>query len=674
MTRIVRRDLPALLPATALVGVLLWWALDGGGYATTTWLPGTLALLGLLVVVLAAAPRRRPAPGAVLALGAIAAYTAWSYLSVTWADNQGVALEGSHRTLLFAACFALGVAIPWTVTAARAALVLAALALTAVALVTTVRLGAPSAPDLFIDARLASPVGYQNADAALWTVGAALALLLAGRREVWAPVRPVLLAGGGVQLALAVLAQSRGWVFALPVIALVLVAATPNRVRLALFALPVAAAVALALEPLLEPFRVAGGVTPGTADAELAVAAADARSAILLVGAGLLAAGAAAVAIDARVTPSARVRQASGRVAAALAAVALVAGAAIAFAATDGAPGQRVADAWADFRDFEQPDGGASRFESLGSTRYDFWRVGWELAGDHLLAGIGQDNFAQPYLERREAGEEPRWTHSLELRLLVHTGLVGALLFAAFLAGVAWAAWRRLRAAPPVAAVAAAGLAPLVVWLVHGSVDWLWEVPVLSAAALAFAGMVAALPAHDAGEPGALAVPRRWPRAARVATAAAGAALGLVAALAVTAAWVADHDVEVAARDWPADPDAALRRLDRAADLDPLDAEPLVVEGTIEMYRDRPERARAAFAEAVERTPRDWLPRFQLGLAASATRDVAGARAAFEAARARSPRDPLIALALRRLDSDRRLSYRTAVAYLQARVERRLGG
>mgnify|MGYP006213450961 CR=1 FL=1 len=42
---------------------------------------------------------------------AFAAYVAWSYVSVLWADDQGVAWEGSHRTLLYFACFALSAAI-----------------------------------------------------------------------------------------------------------------------------------------------------------------------------------------------------------------------------------------------------------------------------------------------------------------------------------------------------------------------------------------------------------------------------------------------------------------------------------------------------------------------------------------------------------------------------------
>ena len=107
----------------------------------------------------------------------------------------------------------------------------------------------------------------------------------------------------------------------------------------------------------------------------------------------------------------------------------------------------------------------------------------------HPVGGLGQDNFTDYYLPRRHTQEEPAWVHSLELRLLAHTGLVGFILFAIFLVAALTAALRtRRRGDALMRAAAGAGLMALVVWLIHGSVDWFWEMPALSGPALGFLG------------------------------------------------------------------------------------------------------------------------------------------------------------------------------------------
>ncbi len=75
---------------------------------------------------------------------------------------------------------------------------------------------------------------------------------------------------------------------------------------------------------------------------------------------------------------------------------------------------------------------GVQRFADLGSGRYDFWRVAVNGFVAHPVGGLGQDNFAQAYVAARHTSEEPAWIHSLELRLLAHTGAVGFALFVAF--------------------------------------------------------------------------------------------------------------------------------------------------------------------------------------------------------------------------------------------------
>ena len=76
-----------------------------------------------------------------------------------------------------------------------------------------------------------------------------------------------------------------------------------------------------------------------------------------------------------------------------------------------------------------------SHFAVAGTERYDIWRVSFDALLAHPIGGLGQDNFVNYYYTHRHTSDEPRWTHSFELRLLAHTGLVGFILMAVALGG-----------------------------------------------------------------------------------------------------------------------------------------------------------------------------------------------------------------------------------------------
>ena len=142
---------------------------------------------------------------------------------------------------------------------------------------------------------------------------------------------------------------------------------------------------------------------------------------------------------------------------------------------------------------------GSRLTSGLGSNRYDFYRVALNEFVAHPLVGIGADNFQQQYLVHGRSDETPHYPHSVELRTLAQTGLVGALLAlvglgAALLAGVRAALASIARRADPLGgAVAAAALGGFAYWLVHGSVDWFWEFAGLGAPAFALLGLACAL-------------------------------------------------------------------------------------------------------------------------------------------------------------------------------------
>jgi len=654
--------------------VFSWWMLDDGGYFPASWLPGTALALCLVAVAVFAGAARRPRRAAVLALAAMALYTAWSFASTSWADAPGPAMEGSQRTLLYLACFGLFALLRWTPRAAMWMLGAFVAIATAAGLLTLLRAaGAEDPAQLFVEHRLAAPLGYQNASAALWTMAAMPAMVLAASRHVGMFLRPLLLGSAPLLLGLAVLAQSRGWLFTLPLVLLLTLAVSPARARLVVLALlPVAGALAVAGGDLLEPYRV-GGQLPPAETAHLVRPAIDAAvRSLLLVSGVLVLAGAAFVWVERFVTarrePSTRPRRVSPRLAVAAAAALLASGTILGVALTDGHPVERVEGAWTEFKEVDLSSDDGSRFTSVGGQRYDFWRVAIDQWADHPLGGLGQDNYALAYVRERGTAAEPRWVHSLPLRLLAHTGLVGALLFLTFVIATLVAAtrpWLRERTSGAARLAGAVALLPATVWLVHGSVDWLWEYPALTGPALAFAGIAVALGDRaraEADPPLAFAVSRR--------AAVAAAGFALVGLAIVVPTYIAARDVREASRRWPEDPAIALARLDRAATLNPLDVQAPLVEASIAVSTGDLGRAQRALADAAEREPGNWFVRFAQGLVASARDTPRAAAQHLRAAQGLNPREGLIDEALRRAGRARPMRLDEALARLARRVER----
>ena len=235
------------MPALAALALFVVWATSQAGYPVTHWAPGGLIVLVLLAIALAivrAARRGGAAPGEV-ALGALAAYTALSYLSILWAAVPGDAWEGANRTLLYLLVFALFAC--WRQRGASAALLLCAwtLAMIALAAFAALHLDAAGAARACRRCCRAGawhyPSGYPNANAAQWLMAFWPALLLARSERLPWGLRG-LLAGGAVLLAeVALLSQSRGSLYATPVMLVLVFALLPGRTRTFALLVPVAA-------------------------------------------------------------------------------------------------------------------------------------------------------------------------------------------------------------------------------------------------------------------------------------------------------------------------------------------------------------------------------------------------------------------------------------------------
>jgi tetratricopeptide (TPR) repeat protein len=152
-----------------------------------------------------------------------------------------------------------------------------------------------------------------------------------------------------------------------------------------------------------------------------------------------------------------------------------------------------------------------------------------------------------------------------------------------------------------------------------------------------------------------------------------GAVGGLVAAASITAPWLADRAIQRAALEWPTAPQQAFDRLDRAASLNPLSQRPFTIAGSIALRRDDLDRADAAFARALQRTPDDAYAALERGAIASSRGEDERAVALLGRAVALDPRNDLARDALR----SARAGERVDVAELNDEIlrrARRLGG
>lgn len=674
--RLLRGDALPLLPAAVLVAVVIAWIATGGGYESQPaldvgyepdpWYLGGIALVALLCTTAFGMGRIRMPRASKIACAALFGYVLWSFASVLWAHDQGAAFLGSDRALVYFAAFLTFAILPWRDTTARLAMGALIGGIGAIAIVTVAKLATASSPGpLYLGARLAYPLGYFNADAVMFMGAAAGAIALAARRTTPAVLRVVGLSLAALCLQLAVLSQSRGWLFSAPIVLALMLLLIPGRLRLLLFALAAGLATAVVAPALLDVYGKAtpGGETLGQPrlNAVLHAQGNHAVKAMLVADIVLAVLATAAVIFDRRLQLSPQAQRRLDRTSRVAAVAVALAGATAALIAIHGDVIGRIERAWKSFAHTPSPTGGgSSHFTTLASNRSDIWRVALHEFAHNPLGGLGQDNFAASYIRLRHTYEQPRWTHSMELRLLAHTGLVGGLLFAAFLLAALTAALHGRRGVERT--TAGILLVFLVVWLVQGSIDWFWEYPALSVPALAFTAAAGAL-----GRVAPLPAPARHRRLSIVAALAA-VLLGIGALLALAIPFVAARRAREATVVWPSQPTHAYEEARSASNLMPFDPQLYLLGGSIALNLGEYPRARAWLVEAESHDDQNWLTPFALGLVEGEEGRLKGAKAQLSRAEVLNPLEPAVGAALSRVRERHPLSFAEAQALLAPHI------
>lgn len=542
---------------------------DGGFYPR----PWGWAALGLACAAVAAAMAYREllvSRRAVLLLALLSALGVWIAASLVWTRSVGPGVFELQRLLVYVTGVgAAALLIRWRTARSLAMGVFLGTSTVAVWGLVSYLLTRERTTDVFQGSFLHSPLGYANAMAIVSVIALVLALGIfsdsTSRLER---------TGAGVALvplasALALTGSRAAWV-ALFVGAAITIALTPTRARTitawaGILFVPAAAVLLLsAFDPTSS--RITGAPADQLGDRLLAVVA-------------VLTALAVVPALIVVRRPVARVRLALRRRSRVTLLIALLGGIMVA---------------------------GALRAPDLAGDRPTFWSVAVEEFGERPLLGSGAGTYAQVWLERRPVEASVRDAHSLVVEALSELGVIGLVLVLILLgAPLVWGI--RSRARPLVPAVTGAFGA----YAAHASVDWDWEMPAITLAAL-FCAVALAVSADGEG--------RRY--AVGPAGRGGAVALGTVAATLALAGFVGASAMEDASRALTrGDPRAAEHAARRAEHWQPWSVEPLLTEGRAALSLGDRAAARVLFARAAGRDSNDY--RVWLALAAVTEGDTA---------------------------------------------------
>lgn len=431
-------------------------------------------LAAILVSGAAAAPSRWALAGVAALLG----FAVWTAISLDWSPAPSAARDDA----LLAALYVVAYVIPLVTLRGDeerlvgATVVVCGLGLLALAGALQLRYG--SHPEnLYAQGRMAFPITYPNALAAMLLIGFWPAIGLAADRRLPSLVRAGALGAAVAMVGDLALAQSKGGAIALGLSGLVFLAVCPLRLRTLVPLALVAAIIGAEVPTLTRPYRVS---------AEELTSAIRHGGAVAAVLAGIAAvAGLAYALVDRRIRVPDRARRVMA-IAVAAGAVAAPVGGIAAFFATVDRPGHFFVERWRSFKHLsEKQRGTSSHFLTLGSNRYDFWRVAIDEFKAHPVAGIGARGFEEDYLIHRRSSETPARSHSLELDALGETGIVGFLLVAGAGACVFVALWRAARTT----LLGAGALGATAYFAAHATVDWIWTIPAVGLPALTLAGI-----------------------------------------------------------------------------------------------------------------------------------------------------------------------------------------
>jgi hypothetical protein len=598
--------------------VVLVLAANSGGYWPTTWGWSTLVLSLVAGLALVLRLEIRLSVLEKAAALALLAFSAWGLLSARWSPSATEPLLQSQRTLVYVAALLAALLL------ARSRSYSALLAGTwcAITLVCIYSLLTRLVPDRlgFVDTlagyRLEQPLGYWNSLGVFAAIGTLLALGFAARSRR-ATVRALAAASTVPLVSVLYFTFSRGSWISLGFGLLVVLAFDRRRLQLITLLLVVSPWPAIAV-------RHASGSEPLTRLGTGLAAAAHAGHRFLLVEVGLSAAAAAAVLVftlvERRVPVGRRLRLAYAGVVVLLIVGALAAGVVrfgspptVARHLYDGFVGPGVT--------IQHGNLNQRLFDLSGGQRIPQWKVAWREYKAHPGLGSGLGTYERYWNQLRPTNGKVINAHSLYFETLAELGPVGLALLVLFLAAPLVALLKARRRS-----LASAAAGAYVAYLVHAAVDWDWQFPAVTLAAL-FCGVALLAAARTRHEP---LLQRRLP------------ALGLILVVAVFAFVGLRGNRAIGASEAAANRGSlrvSIAHARTAARWAPWSARPWQLIGEAEWRQHRLGVARADLRKAAAKDPADWSIWLDLGLASTGRERYHALAEAFRL----NPLDPIVA-------------------------------
>jgi hypothetical protein len=624
----------------APIGLIVGLALAGGGFDVSARHVAGLAVWLVVVAVLAlgwAAGAKLGRP-LYLSAGLIGALVLLSAISSLWSGSAELSVIEADRVLVYLGFFLVAFLIAQT--DERRQRFAEGLAIS-IAVVALLGLGSRLLPhvievsnSLGTGPRLRYPLGYWNADGAIFGIGIAL-LLWTSRRAGWTGLRWLSMAMLPAMLLALYFTYSRGGLLSLIVASGTLLVLSRDRLWL-LTTLAIGALGAL-------PAVLATQARRSLADNIASQTSVDQGAVVLLF---LLAGVALALLLFAALRwAEDRGGKVTGRAVelsrnpAVLKGIAAV-GAVLAITAAIAVGGR----AWHQFssNDIQFPSSPEQHFSQFsGAGRYDFWRVAIDAFGERPILGTGAGTYVFSWGQHRSIDMPVHDAHSLYLEVFAELGVVGGLLVLALVGALLWIGFSAWRASPHRQRERNAVLfAAMLAFAVGAAFDWFWEIAGLGAVFFLAAGVLVGVRCSQlrSSEPGS---PRGISRAEgrRYGLAIVGLTVAWIAAVALIGPLLVDREIkdsqQAAAGGNLA---SAVEHADTARSIEPWAASPYVQLGLLAELQGDYTGAGERLTQAIEREDRNWQLYFLRSRIEQEAGDTAAAQADLERARQLNPR------------------------------------
>jgi hypothetical protein len=588
-----------IAPSVLIVGL----ALAGGGFDVSARHIAGLGVWLLVVGLLALGTATRAAFARPFywASGLLCGLALLSALSSLWSGSMELSVVEADRVLVYLGFFLAAFLIAQTDERRQRFAEGIAIAVTLVAFLGLASRLLPEilsvGNSLGAGARLRYPLGYWNANGAMFGIAVAM-LLWSSRRSSFAALRWAAVAAMPAVLLALYFTYSRGGLLALLVATGCLLALSRDRLWM-LATLAIGAIGAL-------PAVLAVQARRSLADSVANQAAVDQGLTVLLI---LLAGTALALALfaglralerrEGRLTGHAvRLSQSPvllKRVAIAAALVAI--GVAIAV-------GGR---AWHQFSssDLQFPNQPEKHFGQVnGAGRHDFYRVAIDSFGEKPLLGHGAGTYEFSWERLRSIDIPVHNAHSLYLEAFSELGLVGGLVVLSLFGALLWTGFGAWRAATGGRReLCAALLAAMAAFAVGAAFDWFWEIAALGAVFFLAAAVLVAIRCEQL----AAGATRRKREERRYGLAVSGLVLAWIAAIGLVGPLLVQHELK-SSQHAAADGDLAgsVSHAGTARSIEPWAASPYVQLGLLAQLQGELPVANERLTQAIEREDLNW--------------------------------------------------------------------